>query len=82
MQIQLSKLTPMEQAFVKAGVNEFNDLMFADDLNHGIAKGSLGGVVSSLIKKGIIIVYEDHSNCFEFVGDDGYGNNEEPPELV
>lgn len=92
MQIQLDKLTALEQQFVKAAVAEWNDLMFTDDIGHGIPKASLGGVCGSLVKKGIIGVVESPAVSwnqtsrdigeFQFVGDDGELNYDEAPELV
>ena len=74
MKINLNNHTELEQKFLVAAANEYNDLMFTDVLNHGIEKASLSGVVSSLVKKGIIEVYED--NVFE------YADDNEEPELV
>lgn len=87
MKIQLNNLTANEQAFVKAAVNEFNDLMWTDQLGHGIPKTSLGGVVGSLVKKGIIYDYSNDGDprdkgIFEFCGEDGEPDNQNRPELV
>ncbi len=81
MKIELDKLTDYEQAFVKAAINEYNDLMFTDDLNHGIPKQSLSGVVSSLVKKGIIEPGDD--NMFEFAHENPLADWEQrKPDLV
>lgn len=90
--INLNTLTPLERKFVQAAVKEWNDLMFTDEIKHGIAKQSLGGVVSSLIKKNIIGVYGSPSVSFnnkerfigefQFIGEDGYTDFDERPVLV
>lgn len=83
MKIELNKLTDLEKAFVTAGVKEYNDLMFGNDLNHGIPKASLGGVMSSLSKKGIIeIDWTFNDTAFQFIGDNGEADYENPPTLV
>lgn len=83
MKIALDNLTELEQAFVKAAVNEWNDLMFGDDLNHGIPKQSLGGVMGSLVKKGVIANDDSHNDAaFQFVGEDGWADYDEAPVLV
>ena len=83
-QINLNEFTALEQKFLTAAVNEYNDLMFTDELNHGIPKASLGGVVSSLVKKGVIAIEEDHPNpAFEFTSDDIMADAwDRKPELV
>lgn len=81
MKIELNQLTEYERAFVKAAVSEYNDLMFTDDLNHGIPKQSLSGVVSSLVKKGIVECGE--GTMFEFAHENPFADWEErKPELV
>lgn len=82
--INLNDHTELEQKFLIAAVNEYNDLMFTDDLNHGIAKNQLGGVVSSLVKKGVIAIESDHPNpAFEFTNDDFMADAwDRKPELV
>lgn len=81
--IKLSEYTELEQKFIKAAVKEFNDLMFSDDLHHGIPKASLGGVVASLEKKKVLISYDGYNDTeFQFVDETGEANNEEPPVLV
>jgi len=91
MKINLNTLTTLEKQFVVAAVKEWNDLMFTDDINSGIEKSSLGGVVGSLVKKGIIEVYASTSLSgngdrfigeFQFVGDDGSADFDNEPELV
>lgn len=85
MKIELNKLTAYEQSFVKAAVAEWNDLMFGDDIGHGIPKDALGGVMSSLVKKNIIAMDGYHrkdAQGFQFIGDDGWTDYDNPPELV
>lgn len=90
--IQLNQLTTLEQQFVKAAVCDWNDLMFTDDIESGISKTSLGGVVGSLVKKGIIEVFASPSTTandneryigeFQFIGNDGECDFDDAPELV
>ena len=85
MKINLNNHTELEQKFLVAAANEYNDLMFTDDLKHGIEKASLGGVVSSLVKKGIIEVYERpaiNGNGSRDIGEFQFTNDNEEPELV
>ena len=84
MKINLNNHTELEQKFLVAAVEEYNDLMFTDDLGHGIAKQSLSGVVSSLVKKGIIQIEQDHKNpAFEFTSEDIMADAwDRKPELV
>ncbi len=85
MKINLNNHTELEQKFLVAAEAEYNDLMFTDELNHGIEKASLSGVVSSLVKKGIIEVYESpalNGHGTRNIGEFQFTDDNEKPELV
>ena len=89
MKINLNNLTELEKTFVKAAVANWNDLMFGNDLDYrdnttvGISPTSLGGIMSSLSKKGIIgIDPTADDTAFQFIGDDGDTDYNDSPELV
>ena len=80
--IKLNEYTELEQQFLKAAVKEWNDLMFTDDINHGIPKASLGGVVGSLQKKNVITCYDGSTNEFQFNDENGEPDFDNEPELI
>jgi len=81
--IKLQDYTELEQKFIKAGVEEFNDLMFTDELNHGIPERSLGGVVASLSNKGVITSFTHNGiGEFTFNNDRGEPDWDDAPELI
>lgn len=87
--IVLKNFTELEQQFLKAAVKEWNDLMYTDDIDHGIATASLGGVVSSLVQKNVIAVYPTEINGvermvgeFQFFNEEGDLDYDDAPVLV
>lgn len=83
--IQLNQLTEKEQMFVRAAVKNWNDLMFGDDIESGLPKASLGGVMSSLVEKNIIEMdnYErKDAQSFQFIGEDGDADYDDRPVLI